>query len=788
MSSWRSSELFRCRSFFLQLTVMACSTLCHTPAAPQTAAVETAERVFPLEVTINKTPGGIWPIVARGELLYAPPEAFASWRVQIPPDTPSIEYRGLRYVLVSGTAGLTSRLDAEKNILDIAVASESFAATRLTRELSSVLPRSATVPALFLNYDLNFGRTTGNGSATALGLLAEAGLSGKWGVLTQSFVGRDLAGSVDRTVTRLETAWRKDFPDQGYTVTLGDSVTRTGLLGRATYFGGLQMGTNFSLAPYINRQPIPLVAGETSAPSVVQLYVNDVLRQTSNVPAGPFTLDNLPTLSGNGEVTLRVRDILGRETLITQPFFVAADLLAPALNDWSVEIGKLRRDLGSENANYGRAFASGMWRRGITTTTTLEGRAESSGLRTLLGLAGVHAIGSDWLVRSSLTASRDAALGVGHRWMLGADRPDYRSNLAFNVEGGNRAFRYVGDEPTATPVRLQLAGQGSWYFDWGRVGLAVALQRPFDRAQVITYSLNYSTTIRERWQLSAYFTRAIGTGGGFTVGTSLSVPLGPRTSTSTSVQIQRDRTEVYSSVTHSPASTSGLAWRALVGHQGEPRAEAGVYYLSPKGLFSADIGVRGKQTDLRLGAVGGLLWAGGRGFAMPRFDTGAALVEVPGYPGVGVGLGGNISQLTDANGLALITPLASYQKNPIRLDANDLPVSAEVDSIEIDAVPPWRSVAKITFPVRGGRGALVRIHLDDDEPVPAGATVEIPGEDRIFYVARRGEAYVTGLKEAANRLQLQWRGNRCDLNFDLPPGTVDDIARIGPLRCTGVKR
>jgi outer membrane usher protein len=619
-----------------------------------------------------------------------------------------------------------------------------------------------------------------------LGLLGEAGISGSWGVFSQTFVAPNLVSQENQGVTRLQTSFRRDFPEQGYTLIAGDSVFRTGLLGRAAYFGGLQFGSNFGLAPYINRQPIPLIAGETSTPSTVQLYVNDVLRQTSNVPAGPFTLDNLPVLSGNGDVTVRVRDILGRETLITQPFLISAELLAPGLNDWSVEAGKLRKDLGTESWNYGEPFAAGMLRRGLSTTTTGEVRGELARGRRALGLAGVQAVGSDVLVRGGAMASNDENLGRGSRWLIGAERLGYTTTLGATLEGNSRNFRSLGEEDEAIPVRLQFAAQASWTTKWGRFGIAMALQRPHDEQTISTYSLNYSTNVRDNWQLSAFFTRAFGPSNAYTVGSMLVIPLGAHTNTATSLQVQKDRTEFYTSVTHTPESSTGWAWRAMAAHQGEARAEGGVNYLSPYGMFSAEASARRDQVDIRLGAVGAAIWTQGRAFAIPRFDNSAALVSVPGQEGVGVGIGAQAGQRTDAEGLVLVNRLSAYQKNPVRLDPNDLPLSAEIDSIEQDVVPPWRSVAKVDFAVRGGKAALLSIVLDDGEPAPAGATLLVDGDEREFLVARRGEAYVTGLK-ATNRLQMQWRQRRCTFDIALPAGGAE-ISRIGPVRCPGVAR
>ncbi|MDQ6882002.1 MAG: fimbrial biogenesis outer membrane usher protein, partial [Pseudomonadota bacterium] len=131
--------------------------------------------------------------------------------------------------------------------------------------------------------------------------------------------------------------------------------------------------------------------------------------------------------------------------------------------------------------------------------------------------------------------------------------------------------------------------------------------------------------------------------------------------------------------------------------------------------------------------------------------------------------------------------LSPYQNNSIRLDPKELPTDAELDSIEQIVVPGYRSGVKAVFPVRSGRGALLRIVLDDGEPAPAGALVQIEGEKEEFYVARRGESFVTGL-QSSNRVRLAWQGRQCDFPVVLPPASNDDIVRLGPLQCKGVTR
>jgi outer membrane usher protein len=127
-----------------------------------------------------------------------------------------------------------------------------------------------------------------------------------------------------------------------------------------------------------------------------------------------------------------------------------------------------------------------------------------------------------------------------------------------------------------------------------------------------------------------------------------------------------------------------------------------------------------------------------------------------------------------------------YQNNSVRLAPDDLPISAEIENIEKYVVPAWRSTVKVDFPVRGGHGALLKITFEDGEVVPAGAVVNIKGDDEIFYVARRGEAFVTGL-QPTNVVVLNWKGQQCEIDVELPLMTEDDIPRIGQLVCKGVK-
>src|SRR5204863_4997748 len=187
-------------------------------------------------------------------------------------------------------------------------------------------------------------------------------------------------------------------------------------------------------------------------------------------------------------------------------------------------------------------------------------------------------------------------------------------------------------------------------------------------------------------------------------------PLDGRITASVATTHHAGHTDGYATVNKGLGLEAGAAWRALAGQRsGQNYAEGGLYYQGSRGLVTADASASDTQSTVRLGAQGGLVFADGALFASRKVQDSFALVEVPGYPDVGVGFQSTVLTRTDASGKALVPRLMPYRRNAVRLDPSELPISAELDTIEMVAVPPARSGVKLAFPVRSGRGALIKI-------------------------------------------------------------------------------
>lgn len=750
-----------------------------------------ADRVVPLEATVNGQLRGVWPFVERSGELYVGRDAIDDWRLILPAGLQPIVVRGQEYWPLRDFPGFALKVNYAMQSVDINFAPEAFVATRLVREMDLPSP-SPVLPSVYLNYDVNFqaAKARGQQAEADVGTLLEFGTSSAWGVFTSSHVGRSITSAQNATWARLESTFTRHMPGRNMTLRLGDAATRAGLWGNSVYFAGLQVGSNYALVPGFLTQPLPLIGGVSAAPSTVQLYVNDVLRKTSQVPAGPFVVDDVTGLSGAGETRLVIRDVLGREVVIVQRFFTSGQLLAPELADWSLEVGWPRENLGASNADYGSRFLSGTYRRGLTHALTLEGRGEISRHAQTAGVGGIVALPYDVLARAALAASTHDQFGPGGKYMLGLERQWTRTALFLQAQGATRRYAELGRDPSrATTRREWAANLATSIGNTGqRLGVNVVGIARHGGQSVTTLSLNYSVPLPRRSALTMTVSRAFGISSGTLVGASLNIPLEDQRQLQATATRHRAALDFHTSVNQSSLRDLDFGWRALAGRfQNEAHAEAGVYYGGRYGRVFTDLSGSASQTALRAGVTGGLVWAAGHPFLTQRVDQSFAVVEVKGIPDVGVGLGSTITTRTNSEGIALVPYLTPYQVNQVRLHAPDLPVSAEISSIEMTAVPAWRSAVKIDFPVRTGRAALIRLVFDDGEPAAAGGIVQIEGDSEEFYVARRGEAYVTGL-QPENRLRLRWNGQTCGFELKLPPATGDEVARLGPIVCGGMQR
>jgi len=189
-----------------------------TATAPATGEVvlNSVNRIMPLEVVVNGAKSGTWLLLERNGEMYAPADAFAEWRVQLPPDAKPIDFNldGQPYFPLSAIPGYKFKLDSANQIAQLLFSPEAFAATRLTQEKSTRPVISPVLPSLFLNYDWNYQTTSQTNASTAknLGVITELGASNSLGVLTSSQIGQNLTNEPAPPTPKAGFGWKPRSP------------------------------------------------------------------------------------------------------------------------------------------------------------------------------------------------------------------------------------------------------------------------------------------------------------------------------------------------------------------------------------------------------------------------------------------------------------------------------------------------------------------------------------------------------------------------------------------------
>jgi outer membrane usher protein len=486
---------------------------------------------------------------------------------------------------------------------------------------------------------------------------------------------------------------------------------------------------------------------------------------------------------------LVVRDILGREQVITQPFYATPRLLKPGLQEYSYELGFVRRNFGTDSNNYGRPLAVGTHRLGITKHFTGELHGELLGHQQTVGLGGVLMWPAAGVLSGSFAASRSDR-GVGGLLELGLQRQGRYFSFGANTQLASQRFAKLGLQPEALAprhisrvfVNLATSGHGSFTANYTEQAFR-------DRQRIKILAGSYSRKIGRLGILSASVTRLLTGDAKTTFNLNFSMPLGNRTNASISASAQPGREQARVAVSHSMPAGSGFGYRLVAGAGDSDQRNAEVSAQNEVGTYTLGASQASSQTAFRGSARGGVAFLGGSAFLSRLITDSFAVVQVPGYSGVGIYADNQLVARTDANGSALLPGLRPYQKNTVRIEQADLPLDAQIDTVRLDAVPSLRSGLLLKFPVKRSRGALLTVVLENGEPLPAGAQAQIIGDNveqnEVFPAGLRGEVYLTGLA-VSNRLRVTWREQSCE--FVLPfPESTDPLPHLGTYICTGVE-
>ncbi|KRA56680.1 hypothetical protein ASD79_16595 [Caulobacter sp. Root655] len=644
-----------------------------------------------------------------------------------------------------------------------------------------------------LNYavsaDGGQGEAGGKAELGSLGVALDARLFGRFGAITSAFSGIHVSGHSD--LVRLDTAWNWYSPRRALDIRAGDFINAGFSWTRPIRMAGLQVRRDFSTRPDLITMPSPRLSASAAAPSILDLYVNDIPVLSRRVGAGPIEIDGLPPTRGFSEARLVLRDAAGRQTTVTAPFFTTPLLLRRGFVDYAAEVGFARRYFGlRSNAYANPLLAAGSVRYGLLDSLTLEGHAEGGAGLANLGAGLAVQLGGLGVAGVSTSASREKDRQGALTSVVFDSRFAglYVSAMAMRATSGYR------DLASATAIQSWRDVRGDADTPPREVN-QVTLSAPIDLTPYrrggdpATFSLSYSDQ-----ETQAGMTRAVWTGSlrqtlgrGLTLYASgyasrgerrdtgaffgLAIPLGGATSATIGAEAQGGDAIGFVEASKAENQSQGSsAWRLRMEQGARSRIEAqGAYRGRTFRVAGAAQNIDG-ATRAQVQIDGALAWLGGAPALANRLDGSFAMVDV-GAPGVPVLFQNQKIGQSGRDGRLVVRNLSAFDDNKIAIDPRMLALDLEAADTEKLVVPIDGGGVLVRFGVaKSPPSALVTLRLADGGYVPAGAEAARSGASERTIVGYDGQVFLTDL-HATNDLTVYLEdGVTCAVRFTFSPG------------------
>ncbi|HEX5508839.1 MAG TPA: fimbria/pilus outer membrane usher protein [Pseudolabrys sp.] len=626
-------------------------------------------------------------------------------------------------------------------------------------------------------------------------------LFGPYGTLSQSGIIGTTATEKEVDALRLDTTWTYSTPQSLLTYRAGDLISGGLLWTRPIRLGGVQVQRNFSLRPDLVTFPLPSVSGSAAVPSTVDVYVNNVKTHSQQVPAGPYQINNVPTLTGGGIARVVVRDAAGRAVETSLPFYISPKLLKENFVDFSIEAGAPRIFYGTPSSSYLEdPVGSASLRGGVYDWLTLEAHVEMRSKFVNGGLGAALGGGSMGVLSFAGSASQfgnnsgfqsyaayDTQIGV-----VSVHASALQTFRAYNDLASVTATSFVPpfSDVTLSNVRpaksLDAVSVGvPLPFDKSGVNVGFVHQVLDDNTRSDLVNVTYSRALSDNATLSLTAFSDIYDRRNYGVFFGLSMRLGtPESATYASVSTATTHTgtNVTTDVAKSMQPVPGsYGWHLRDSEGTQPYRSASGSYRSSVAQFDAYVQQAGRNAGGSIQMQGAVAAMDGGVFFSNRIDDAFAVVDAD-APNIDVFYENRPAGTTDRRGQLLIPSLRSYQKNKISIDPRGLPIDADAPTTQDVVAPADRSGVIVDFGVKTNVSAAVVILTGSDGKfVAVGSHGKLKGTREKFVVGYDGRAYLRGLA-AENTVVVSGDTGECQASFPFTPKKNTQVV-IGPVVC-----
>lgn len=646
--------------------------------------------------------------------------------------------------------------------------------------------------AFRVNYNAN--GNTGRHNSAVFGSADLKANMGHWVVSSSATVSGSDSGNNSAAINMF-TATR---PIRSMSADLAVGKTSTGdnVLGSSGTYG-ISLSHNNSMKPG-DLGYTPIFSGIADGPSRVTLIQNGRQLYSEMVPAGPFSITDVP-LYTSGDVKMTVMGEDGREHIQNFPLSVMAGQLSPGQHEFNIAAGIPDDDNNLKGGVFAASYGYGL--DGLTLRTGGVFNQDWQGISTgaVLGLGYLGAIAADGAYatakyrddkhsgnRMQFSWSKQLPLtNTGIRTSWARQSEDYESMSSFDpmkMWSQPNHGRRTKDEwnagisqPVGGLFGLSFSGWQRTY--WPEV-VSGSSQYRNNNERDTGFTGNLSTQIKGvSLNLGVSGFRNSQGENNWSASASGSVPFmmfDRRYSSSMSVSTNKDGGTGFST-----GVSGSLNDRFSYGLGGGRDSDGGVSnYLNAS--FSGDRAyISSTLNHSQSGGTSGSVSASGSILAVPAAkdvmfsrttgDT-VAIVNIKDTPGVKM-ISGHGETNSEGN---LVVPLSSYDRNTVTIDAGTLPLDTELTNTSLNVVPTDQAVVLLSFDVLKIKRYLLQVKQRNGEFVSGGTWAYDKRKTPLGFVANNGVLMINVVDAPGEILLGQCR---------IPAAKLQDTEKLQEITC-----
>lgn len=570
---------------------------------------------------------------------------------------------------------------------------------------------------------------------------------------------------------------------------------------------GLALRTDESMLPDSSRGFAPVIHGNANSNATVEVRQNGYLLYSTNVPPGPFTIDNLYPSGSNGDLATTVIESDGSRHTTVQAFSSLPLMIRKDQIKYAIETGRFRPDFSTTND------------LNVITASALYGMFDNyslaSGFQITQGFSAVNiGIGANTIAgafSADMTQSSSKARGqnntgrsvrVLYSKMLDAtfttftlaayrySTQGYRT-LSDHTKIYSNDYIYKNDSRAKSRLDVSINQRlgdninnfGTMFFNgsyidyWNRAGNTKSIQAGYgNRIWLVDYNVSFG---RDQYHYE--------NGKGTTenrVMLTLSMPLG-KNPNAPRVNYYRSKTKGQGSnnmvgLSGNVPDSTDMFWDIQLGKStnGEKTGSGNLTWNGSAGTLSGGYDQGHNYKAVNVASSGSVVFhAGGVNVGRQVGET-FGLVEVAGTSDVPIS-GNDIK--TGWNGYAIVPALQPFRVNNVGVDGSqNLDSSLDLENPMQQVVPGRGAITKVHIVSQKGRRVQLQLQYADGNNIPFGSKIYDEKQQLLGIVDPFGQSLVLLVSDYGS-LHIEAGKDMYQVGYQLgkeQPGNNFEILRL----------